>query len=204
MDFIEKVVGLMSGKAAQTDISAADTQEPAAQPQDAPAVDEAAQEAVQGPKTYTQEELDTLLAEKKKEWQAEQEAQEQERLRNLPEAERLKQEQLSKDAKIASLEAELSRRDLQAEVIAKLGERRLPVSIADLVQYGDRESTMESLDKLMGVFETAVQEGVMLRLRGKKPEGIGFPRGAVLNSFTDHSISTSDPFAQAFSDAFKK
>lgn len=61
----------------------------------------------------------------------------------MPEAERLKQEQLSKDAKIASLEAELSRRDLQAEVIAKLDERRLPVSIADLVQYGDRDSTME-------------------------------------------------------------
>lgn len=196
MDFIEKVVGLMSGKAAQADTSAADAQEPAAQPQDLPAADEAAQEAAQEPKTYTQEELDTLLAEKKKEWQAEQEAQEQERLRNLPEAERLKQEQLSKDAKIASLEAELSRRDLQAEVIAKLDERRLPVSIANLVQYGDRDSTMESLDKLMGVFETAVQEGVMLRLRGKTPEGLGYA--------STHTGQLSDPFAKAFSDAFRK
>lgn len=196
MDFIEKVVGLMSGKAAQGDASAADAPEPAAQPQGAPAADEAAQEAAQGPKTYTPEELESLLAEKKKEWQAEQEAQEQERLRSLPEAERLKQEQLSKDAKIASLEAELSRRDLQAEVIAKLDERRLPVSIADLVQYGDRDSTMESLDKLMDVFEAAVQDGVMLRLRGKTPEGLG--RAAIsLNMM-------SDPFAKAFSDALRK
>lgn len=192
MDFIEKVVGLMSGKAAQADASAAAAPELAAQPQDAPAADEAAQE----PKTYTPEELESLLAEKKKEWQAEQEAQEQERLRSLPEAERLKQEQLSKDAKIASLEAELSRRDLQAEVIAKLDERRLPVSIADLVQYGDRDSTMESLDKLMDVFEAAVQAGVMLRLRGKTPEGLG--RAATsLNMM-------SDPFAKAFSDALRK
>ena len=173
MDFIEKVVGLMGGKAAQGDTSAAAAPEPAAPPQGAPAADEAAQETEQGPKTYTPEELKSLLAEKKKEWQAEQEAQEQERLRSLPETERLKQEQLSKDAKIASLEAELSRRDLQAEVIAKLDERRLPVSIADLVQYGDRDSTMESLDKLMEVFEAAVQDGVMLRLRGKTPEGLG-------------------------------
>lgn len=196
MDFIEKVVGLMNGKTAQGDAGAAAAPEPAAQPQDAPAADEAAQEAAQGPKTYTPEELDSLLAEKKKEWQAEQEAQEQERLRSLPEAERLKQEQLSKDAKIASLEAELSRRDLQAEVIAKLDERRLPVSIADLVQYGDRDSTMESLDKLMDVFEAAVQDGVMLRLRGRTPEGLG--RAATgLNML-------SDPFAKAFSDAFKK
>lgn len=190
MDFIERVVGLMNGKTAQAD--ATDAPEPAAQPQGAPAADEAAQE----PKTYTPEELESLLAEKKKEWQAEQEAQEQERLRSLPEAERLKQEQLSKDAKIASLEAELSRRDLQVEVIAKLEERRLPVSIADLVQYGDRDSTMESLDKLMDVFEAAVQDGVMLRLRGKTPEGLG--RAATsLNMM-------SDPFAKAFSDALRK
>lgn len=204
MDFIEKVVGLMNGKTAQGDAGAAAAPEPTAQPQDAPAADEAAQEAEQGPKTYTPEELESLLAEKKKEWQAEQEAQEQERLRSLPEAERLKQEQLAKDAKIASLEAELSRRDLQAEVIAKLDERRLPVSIADLVRYGDRDSTMESLDKLMGVFEAAVQDGVMLRLRGRTPEGIGVPRGTVLNSFTDRSVGASDPFAKAFSDALKK
>ena len=196
MDFIEKVVGLMNGKTAQGDASAVAAPEPAAQPQDAHAADEAAQEAEQGPKTYTPEELESLLAEKKKEWQAEQEAQEQERLRSLPETERLKQEQLSKDAKIASLEAELSKRDLQAEVIAKLDERRLPVSIADLVQYGDRDSTMESLDKLMDVFEAAVQDGVMLRLRGKTPEGLS--RAATsLNML-------SDPFAKAFSDAFKK
>ena len=196
MDFIEKVVGLMGGKAAQGDTSAAAAPEPAAPPQGAPAADEAAQETEQGPKTYTPEELKSLLAEKKKEWQAEQEAQEQERLRSLPETERLKQEQLSKDAKIASLEAELSRRDLQTEVIAKLDERRLPVSIADLVQYGDRDSTMESLDKLMEVFEAAVQDGVMLRLRGKTPEGLG--RSAT------HTGQLSDPFAKAFSDAFKK
>lgn len=83
MDFIEKVVGLMSGKAAQGDAGAAAAPEPVEQPQDTPAADEAAQESAQGPKTYTPEELESLLAEKKKEWQAEQEAQEQERLRSL-------------------------------------------------------------------------------------------------------------------------
>lgn len=196
MNFVEKMVGLMGGKAAQVDTSAADAPAPAAQPQDSPAADEAAPEAAQEPKAYTPEELETLLAEKKKEWEAEREAQEQERLRSLPEAERLKREQLSKDAKIASLEAELSRRDLQAEVIAKLDERRLPVSIAELVQYGDRDSTMESLDKLMSVFEAAVQDGVMLRLRGKTPEGLG--RAAIQTGLL------ADPFARAFSDAFKK
>lgn len=197
MGFIEKVVSLMNGSPEQETGSGPATPKEAAQvqasPQDAPA--DAAQEAVQQPKTYTQEELETLLADKKKEWQEEREAEEQERIRNLPEAKRLKREQISKDDKIAQLEAELNRRDLQAEIIAKLDERRLPVSIAELVQYGDRESTMQSLDKLMGVFENAVQEGVMLRLRGKTPEGsyrvVGYETG-------------SDIFARTFADAFKK
>lgn len=197
MGFIEKVVSLMNGSPEQETGSGPATPEEAAQvqppAQDTPA--DAAQEAVQQPKTYTQEELETLLADKKKEWQEEREAEEQERIRNLPEAERLKREQISKDDKIAQLEAELTRRDLQAEVIAKLDERRLPASIAELVQYRDRESTMQSLDKLMGVFENAVQEGVMLRLRGKTPEGsyrvVGYETG-------------SDIFARTFADAFKK
>lgn len=140
MGFIEKVVSLMNGSPEQETGSGPATPEEAAQvqppAQDTPA--DAAQEAVQQPKTYTQEELETLLADKKKEWQEEREAEEQERIRNLPEAERLKREQISKDDKIAQLEAELTRRDLQAEVIAKLDERRLPASIAELVQYRDQ------------------------------------------------------------------
>ncbi len=211
MDFIEKIVGLMGGKAAQTDTSATDAPEPesATPPQDEPTASEGAGETEQAqePKTYTPEELESILADKKKEWQEEQEAREQERLSKLSESERLKLEQISKDDEIASLKAELARRDLQAEVIAKLDEQRLPVSIAELVQYGDRDSTMESLDKLMGVFETAVQQGVMLRLRGKTPEGLGVA-AEWQNSFVDPVakglIGKDDPFAKAFSDALKK
>lgn len=197
MDFIEKIVGLMGGKAAQTDTSATDTpgSKSVTPPQDTPTADEGSGETEQPqePKTYTPEELESILADKKKEWQ---DAREQERLSKLPELEWLKQEQLSNSDKIASLKPELAQRDLQAEVIAKLDERRLSVSIAELAQYEDRDSTMENLDKLMGVFDTAVQEGVMLRLRGKTPEGLG--RTAM------HENSLTDPFARAFSDALKK
>lgn len=200
MDFIEKIVGLMGGKTAQTDTSATDAPEPESvtPSQDAPAASEGARETEQAqePKIYTPEELESILADKKKEWQEEQEAREQERLSKLSESERLKLEQISKDDEIASLKAELARRDLQAEVVAKLDERRLPVSIAELVQYGNRDSTMESLDKLMGVFETAVQEGVRLRLRGKTPEGLGI-------AWRDEN-SLTDPFVKAFSDALNK
>lgn len=199
MGFVEKIVGLMGGVPEQEATNTGTTGVPdtaTASEQGAPAADgrEAQEEAPTLP--TTQEALEQLMADKKKEWLEEQSAEEQERLRSLPEAERLKQEQLSKDAKIAKLEAELTKRDLQAEIITKLDERRLPVSIAELVQYGDKDSTMKSLDKLMGVFETAVQDGVMLRLRGKTPEGLG---GAATRE-----NSTKDAFARTFADAFKK
>lgn len=198
MDFIEKIVGLMGGKPAQPEDGSTDVpdSEITVHPQDAPRAEVEETGQSQEPKTYTPEEVESILSDRKKEWQAEQEAKEQERLLMLPETERLKQEQLSREAEIASLRAELSRRDLQSEVIAKLDERRLPVGIADLVQYGDRESTMASLDKLMNVVESAVQEGVMLRLRGKTPEGLG--RAATSQNHL------TDTFAKAFSDAFKK
>lgn len=196
MDFIEKVVGLMSGKTAQADASAAAAPEPAEQPQDAPAADAAEQDAVQEQKTYTQEEMESLFAERKKEWQAEQDAQEQERLRGLPEAERLKQEQLSKDAKIASLEAELSRRDLQADAVAKLEKEGFPVGLANLLTYTDQESMEKSLECVQEIFKASLEAAVKERLRGRTPEGLG---GAAtrLNMI-------SDPFVRAFSDAFKK
>lgn len=196
MDFIEKVVGLMSGKTAQADASAAAAPEPAEQPQDAPAADAAEQDAVQEQKTYTQEEMESLFAERKKEWQAEQDAQEQERLRGLPETERLKQEQLSKDAKIASLEAELSRRDLQADAVAKLEKEGFPVGLANLLTYTDQESMEKSLECVQEIFKASLEAAVKERLRGRTPEGLG---GAAtrLNMI-------SDPFARAFSEAFKK
>lgn len=195
MGFIEKVVGLMNGsQEQQPETGDSPAQEPS--PEQAAATEETAAEEKDTAIPTTQEELDQLLATKKQEWEAERKAAEQERLRNLPEAERLKQEQLSKDAEISQLKAEINKRDLQAEIIAKLDERRLPVSIAELLPYEDRESTMKHLDKLMGVFETAVQDGVMLRLRGKTPEGLG--RAAKQEN------STTDPFAKSFANAFKK
>lgn len=204
MGFVEKIVGLMNGSSEPQAENSVEATE--AEPQPTTETVEQPEES-QPPKTYTPEELESILADRKKEWQQEQEAKEQERLSKLPELERLKQEQLSSSDEIASLKAELARRDLQAEVIAKLEERQLPASIADLVQYGDRDSTMENLDKLMGVFETAVQQGVMLRLRGKTPEGRGIA-AKWQNSFIDPIAKglngRADPFANAFSNALKK
>ena len=55
---------------------------------------------------------------------------------------------------------------------------------------------MASLEKVITTVNQLVQEGVMMRLRGKTPEGLG---KAAINE-----NQLSDPFAKAFIDAMKK
>lgn len=191
MGFIEKIVGLMNNSNAPEQEKTVDSAETPPQEQTAAPADEAALKGTQEPKNYTPEELETLFSEKKKEWQEEQNRMEQERIQSLPEAERLKQELILKETEISQLKAEQEKRDLKTEVIAKLEERRLPASVADILSYSDRESTLKSLDKIMGVFESLVQEGVNNRLRGKTPSGLGGAAQAENGLYRD-------PFAQAF------
>lgn len=195
MGFIEKVVGLMNHSEPENSSAEKTEEESSGKSQEqSPVSDETPPEKAET-QTYTQEELEKLLQEKKEEWMQEQAEAERERIRNLPEQERLKQEQLSKDAEISRLKEEILRRDLKAEIIKTLDEKKLPVSIAELVQYGDRESTMKSLEKITEVFERSVQEGVMLRLRGKTPDGLGRA------SKTENRLS--DPFTKALSESVR-
>lgn len=127
-------------------------------------------------KTYSQEEIKAIIEEKKKEWETEQ------------------MNALSKDGQIEKLKAELLRRDLKEKVTARLEEVKLPLGVADFVQYTDEAGTMASLEKVITTVNQLVQEGVMMRLKGKTPEGLG---QAVNGSITD------DPFVKAFTDAMK-
>lgn len=162
MGFIEKIVEAMKptpdpGKAepettkADTDIqteqiTGSETWDGANDPDEAKPSEE---------KTYSQEEIETIIEERKKEWETEQ------------------MNTLSKDGQIEKLKAELLRRDLREKVVAKVEEAKLPLGVADFVQYTDEAGTMESLEKVITTVNQLVQEGVMMRLRGKTPEGLG-------------------------------
>lgn len=204
MNFIEKIIGIRNNASEpeqekKTDSAAVPPQETNTVPADETASKGTQERFI----PYTSEELENLLAEKKQEWQEEQSRMEQERIQSLPETERLKQELLIKEKEISRLKAEQEKQDLKAEVIAKLEERRLPASIADILTYSDRESTFKSFDKVISVFETAVQEGVNNRLRGKTPEGIRRTTDIVQRLVTDTDSFKTDEFSSAFSKALK-
>lgn len=129
-------------------------------------------------KTYSQEEIEAIIDERKKTWETE------------------RMNALSKDSQIEELRAELLRRDLKEKVTARLEEARLPLSVAEFVQYTDEAGTMANLEKVITTVNQLVQDGVMMRLRGKTPEGLG--------RASHGGKETTDPFAKAFLDAMKK
>lgn len=140
---------------------------------------EAADEATPSEeKTYSQTDIETIIEERKKEWENEQ------------------MTALSKDGQIEKLKAELLRRDLKEKVNSRLEEAGLPLGVAEFVQYTDEAGTMEHLEKVISTVNSLVQEGVKKRLRGKTPEGLG--AAAILEN------NISNPFAKAFLDAMGK
>lgn len=128
-------------------------------------------------KTYSQDEIESIIEERKKAWEAE------------------RMNALSKDSQIEELKAELLRRDLKEKVTARLEEARLPLGVAEFVQYTDEAGTMANLEKVITTVSQLVQDGVMMRLKGKTPEGLG--------KATTTENQLSDPFAKAFLDAMK-
>ena len=126
-------------------------------------------------KTYSQEEIEAIIEERKKEWETEQ------------------MNALSKDGQIEKLKAELLRRDLKEKVVAKIEEAKLPLGVADFVQYTDETGTMASLEKVITTVNQLIQEGVMMRLKGKTPEGVGYSA----------DTSVMPEFARTFINAMK-
>lgn len=179
MNFIEKMLGIRNN-AAEPEAKPAATEENQAEPESGseaeqgdPAADPAQQDDQQ-PKTFTPEELDRLIEEKRREWEAEQKAAQQERINRLPEEERLKREQMEQQDRIAQLEAEIARRDLKTKVMRRLEELELSPSIEEIFPYAeDEETTMKNLETFAEMFHGEVLTAVKERLRGKTPAGLG-------------------------------
>ncbi|MFV0342755.1 MAG: DUF4355 domain-containing protein [Anaerocolumna sp.] len=184
MGFIENIVNAMKPDSSKSEVTPESVTEEKTSSEAEPDVQESETDVEQTEETtdtdekkYSQQELDQMFEDKKKEW----------------ELERIGR--LSKDATIEELKAELSRRDLKDKVNATLTEKRLPIGLADLVHYSDESGTMKHLEKVMGTVNQLVEEGIKERLKGKTPAGLG---GA---TYSENSLT--DTFAKTFVDAMK-
>lgn len=138
---------------------------------------------VQEEKTFTQEDLDKILAKKFAQWErkAEQrandkakEVEEAEKLKRMSETERQQAEMKKQLEEYNKMKSEMAREKLSNQVVKELASRNLPCEYSEYVMVeGDAEATMERLSTFAEKYNADIQKEVDRlvneRLRGKAP-----------------------------------
>ena len=157
--------------------------EPAAEPGAEPdaAAQEPSQEPAQQPRMFTQEELDTAIANRLSRYKRDEAKRietarnegrsEAEKLAKMTENQRLEherqraeQEAKDRETALATREAEITRRELRAAAIDTLAQKGLPRGLEAILNYADADACNASIDAVEKVFREAVQRGVNDRL----------------------------------------
>lgn len=133
-----------------------------------------------GGKTFTQEDLDKVVAKRVNEietkWETKvkdivaKERSEAERLAKLSAEEKEKEERTKKDAEIRERENALTLREMKIEAKSMLQEKGIPVDLVDFVVDLDANKTKENIEKLAKTYSKAVENGVTDKLKGTPPE----------------------------------
>lgn len=105
-------------------------------------------------KKYTDKDLDRIIAKKI--------AAERKRMTKL-----FNDDQQESD--LDKRERDVLRRELRADAKERLASEGLPVALADLINYSDKEESEKSLDEVTATFRAAVAQGVKDALKGNAP-----------------------------------
>lgn len=133
-------------------------------------------------KTFTQDDIDKIIAKKLKQWEKKTEEktkqiEEAEKLKSMSENERQQAEMKKQLDDFNKMKAEMAREKLSSQVVKELASRELPIEYAEYVMVeGDAEATMERLTTFAEKYKTDVQaevdRQVQERLRGNAPKGM--------------------------------
>lgn len=94
---------------------------------------------------------------------------EAEKLSKMTELERKAYEQKKEAETIQQRERNITRRELMAEAKNTLRDKKLPTSLAEILDYSDAEKCNSSLSIVEKVFNEAVEAGVNEKLKGGPP-----------------------------------
>ncbi len=76
-----------------------------------------------------------------------------------------------REAARAGRDAALRCRELRAEAMQQLGQRGLPMELADCLRFDDPQAAQVSLEQVEKAFRAQVDKAVEKRLRGQAPKG---------------------------------
>lgn len=123
-------------------------------------------------KTFTQEELNAILAKEKGKWEKKAEADKEEakKLAKMNAEEKAKYESEKREADLARREAEINKRELTAEAKSILSEKGLPLELHELLNYETAETVKSSIDTIEKALQLAVEKAVEERMKGTAPQ----------------------------------
>ena len=118
-----------------------------------------------------QKAIDTALSNAKEKWQAltDDKLSEAEKLAKMTKEEKAQYMQQKKEKELADREAAVTRSELMAQAKNTLAEKKLPVGLAEVLNYTDADSCNQSIFAVEKAFQEAVQAAVAERLKGGNP-----------------------------------
>lgn len=139
-----------------------------------------------GEKTFSQADVDRMIRKEQAKWKRQQEkaVSEAQRLAGLTAEQRAAEEAKTREENLTKREAEITKRELRAQALSDLADQQMPSELADLLDYTDAEACAESIKKIRGVWQKAVQKGVEARVKGSAPK-TGDGKGAAPKSMRD-------------------
>lgn len=115
--------------------------------------------------------IDTALAKAQEKWQAltDDKLSEAEKLAKMTKEEKAQYLAQKQEKALAAREADITKRELMAEAKNTLAEKKLPVGLAEVLDYTDAESCSKSIESVEKAFQEAVQAAVEEKLKGGTP-----------------------------------
>lgn len=100
---------------------------------------------------------------------------EAEKLAKMNKEEKAEYLRKKQEKELSEREAAVTKKELMAEAKNTLAEKKLPVGLADVLNYSDADSCKKSIDAVEQSFQKAVEAAVQEKLKGgeppKKPQG---------------------------------
>lgn len=118
-----------------------------------------------------QKAIDTALTNAQEKWQAltDDKLSEAEKLAKMTKEEKTQYLAQKHEKELEDREAGITRRELMAEAKNTLAEKKLPVGLAEVLNYTDTDSCNKSIAAVENAFQEAVEAGVQERLKGGTP-----------------------------------
>jgi len=118
-----------------------------------------------------QKAVNTAVTRAQEKWQAltDDKLSEADKLAKMTKDEKAQYLQQKKEKELADKESELTRRELKAEAKNTLAEKKLPTSLAEILDCSSADACNKSIETVEKAFQAAVEAAVQERLKGDKP-----------------------------------